>query len=241
MALKMREGSKLALLLLSVLTLRSLPAGQSMKSRELLQHFEEGQEALKANRLDKAEIEFRKVLQIDAKNAEAYANVGLISYMRARYRDAAGDFRTAITLKPTLWNAQAYLGLSELRLGRAQDAVVHFTARFPHLHDAKLRAQVGLAWVRVHYEAKEFDQAVGVLRTLQKTNPNDPDILYTVYRTYSELAAQALATLAKAAPDSAPLHQILAQAVESEGDISGAIAEYRKVLDIDPRTICLLS
>ena len=67
-----------------------------------------------------------------------------------------------------------------------------------------------------------------------RLQPDDPAILYLSYRTYSDLAAQTLSRLAVAAPESPQMHQILAQAMASQDDFQGAIAQYRRALEIDP-------
>jgi len=59
-------------------------------------------------------------------------------------------------------------------------------------------------------------------------------MLYTAYRTYTELAAQTLSHLASISPESAQMHRILAQAQQSQDDFTGAIAQYRKALELDP-------
>jgi tetratricopeptide (TPR) repeat protein len=86
-------------------------------------------------------------------------------------------------------------------------------------------------------KAKEFDQAVEILRILQRDSPSDPVVLYAAYRTYSDLAAKAVATLGQVAPQSAQMHRTLAQALESQDDIAGAIAQYRKVLEVDHQLV----
>src|SRR5207237_4702369 len=73
-----------------------------------------------------------------------------------------------------------------------------------------------------------------VLQALQRANPADPETLYTAYRTYSDLAAAALQSLAKVAPDSGHIHQVLAQNFMSQENYGAAITEYRKALQIDP-------
>jgi len=72
-----------------------------------------------------------------------------------------------------------------------------------------------------------------VVRDLERLSPNDPEVLYVVYRAYSDLAAQAVAALAQRAPDSGRMHQILAQAALTQDDVPGAIVEYRRALEID--------
>ena len=72
------------------------------------------------------------------------------------------------------------------------------------------------------------------MRALAQAAPDDPAILYPSYRTYSDLAAQTLSRLGQVAPESPQMHQILAQAMASQDDFQGAIAQYRRALEIDP-------
>jgi hypothetical protein len=48
---------------------------------------------------------------------------------------------------------------------------------------------------------------VGILRRLR---PTDPDILYTAQRIYSDLADEAMVSIAMTAPQSARTHQLMA-------------------------------
>ena len=89
--------------------------------------------------------------------------------------------------------------------------------------------------IPIYYDSGELNKAVDVLRTLQSAKSDGPDVLYAAYRTYSDLAAKALASLAEAAPESAPMHQILAQNLASRDDFQGAIGEYRRAIALDSR------
>ncbi|HZO99636.1 MAG TPA: tetratricopeptide repeat protein, partial [Terriglobia bacterium] len=179
--------------------------------------------------------EFREILRLDPRNAEAHANIGVIDYTRKDYPSAAEEFRAALKLRPSLTNAQAFLGMSELRLGHAQEAKAYLEQSFQNLRDNSLQTQVGMDLVSLYYQGQEFDKALGILHMLEKAQSANPDVLYAAYRTYTELAARMLARLAQVAPESAQMHRILAQAQQSQDDFTGAIAQYRKALEIDPK------
>jgi tetratricopeptide (TPR) repeat protein len=87
----------------------------------------------------------------------------------------------------------------------------------------------------LYSRSQEFARALEILQVLERTLPNDPNLLYSAYQTYTELAAGTLATLAQVAPESAQMHSILAQAQQSQDDFSGAITQYRQALEIAPR------
>jgi tetratricopeptide (TPR) repeat protein len=211
--------------------------GQATPQGDARQHLARGREALKANQLDRAEKEYRDALRLNPASAEAHANLGLIAFARARYAEAAAEFQAALKLRPALRTAQAYLGLSETRLGNVRAARPLLTAAFSQLQDANLKTRVGLELARMHVEAKEFSRGIDVLRVLQDASPKDPEVLYAAYRMHSDLAAQALATMVQSAPQSARVQQVLAQALVSQDDVAGAIAQYRRVLDLDPQLL----
>jgi len=143
--------------------------------------------------------------------------------------------RTALKLQPSLWNAQALLGMTELRSGNRHDAKPLMEESFGHVQDPNLRSQAGLDLIKLYYESKELDRVVDVLRALQGSSASDPVVLYNAYRTYSDLAARSLATLAQVAPESAQMHEILGQALTSQDNFPGAIVQYRKALEINPQ------
>lgn len=207
---------------------------QTPNRAEIEQHYQRAQEALAAKQDAVAVQEFREILRLDPGNAPAHANLGVIAYSTKDYAHASEEFRTALKLQPELWNAEAFLGMSELRLGKAQEAKPLLDAAFRHVTDARLRSEVGMDLIALCYQSSELDQAVDVLRDLGQATPKDPAMLYTAYRTYSDLAARQLTELAQVAPESAQMHQVLAQLSASQDDFAEAIAQYRKALEIDP-------
>jgi tetratricopeptide (TPR) repeat protein len=206
---------------------------QTNNRTEIEQHYEKAQAALHSNQSAVAEKEFREILRLDPKNASAHANLGVIAYTQKDYPRASLEFRAALTLQPNLWNAKAYLGMSELRQAHRATAQPLLEDSFEHLQDAQLKSQVGMDIIGLDYQSPDPDRAAEVLRALLRIRPATPALLYTAYRTYSDLAARALSNLAETAPESPQMHQILAQASASQDDFPGAIAQYRKALEAD--------
>jgi tetratricopeptide (TPR) repeat protein len=219
--------------LFALLTVR-LAAQNPVDWQEIQKHYKNATNAMQGGQNDAALKEFREILRLDPQNAEAHANIGVIAYTEKEYAQAAEEFRAALKLRPSLWNAEAFLGMSELRLGHLQEAKARLEKSFRYLRDPELQYQTGTDLISLYYQSRDLDHAVDVLRVLQGARPNDPNMLYTAYRTYTELAAGTLATLAQVAPESAQMHRILAQAQQSEDDFSGAIAQYRKALELEP-------
>ncbi len=231
----MRKHSRTwtALLLLAFL---SIPmSAQTTDSTAIQEHYQRAQQARKAGQNEIAVKEFREILRLDPGNAEAHANLGVIAYTSKNYDEAEDEFRAALHFRPSLWNAKAFWGMCEVRLGHSRQAKPLLAESFGHIEDSQLKSQTGMDLVSIYGQDKEFAQALEIIQVLERSHPNDPNLLYTAYRTYTELAAGTLATLAQIAPESAQMHRILAQAQQNQDDFPGAIAQYRKALEIDPR------
>ena len=83
-------------------------------------------------------------------------------------------------------------------------------------------------------ESGDLDKAAAVIAQLRKANPDNAEVLYAAYRTYSDLAGESMLALSLAAPDSAQMHQLLAHEDIRQGNTTAAIAQYRKAIAIDP-------
>jgi uncharacterized protein HemY len=84
---------------------------------ELHNHLLKAAEHLKTNDPISAAREFAAVLTLDPKNAEANANLGVITFFRADYKTAAQYLRSALAADPSLSKSEALLGICEPRLG----------------------------------------------------------------------------------------------------------------------------
>ena len=70
---------------------------------------------------------------------------------------------------------------------------------------------------------------------MRQADPTNPAVLYAAYRVYSDLAGEAMLSLALAAPDSAQMHQVMAHEEARQGNNEGARVQFQKALEIDPK------
>lgn len=213
--------------------LGSLAHGQT-PLEEIKVHYARAQEALKVNQSDVAAQEFEEILRIDPHNAEARASLGVIAFNERDYPKAVTEFQEALKLKPDLWNAQAFLGMSEMRVGKIEPAKTLLEKSFPRVQEPKLRTQCGSDLISLYYISGDLDKAAAVVKVLESFAPDQPDTLYIAYRVHSDLAARALATLVKVAPESGRTHEILAESLMSRNEYAGAIQEYRRAVATNP-------
>ena len=232
------SGNSRAVLLSLLLT---LPAGTysaqstgSNAAAETRDHLQRAQAALTANDAETAAKEFRALVMLDPKNANAHANLGVLAIGKGDCRTASREFRSALAIQPSLMNAKALLGICAKRLGE-NSAPGLLEDAFAKLKDPKLRTQVGLELAGLYYQKGEPDHAAPVMGKLVDLNSDDPEILFMAQRIYSELADDTLNKLAVVAPGSARMQQIIAERLINAGDLKGAIDHYGKALEIDPR------
>ena len=82
----------------------------------------------------------------------------------------------------------------------------------------------------VYTDSGDLEQAAGILTQLKKIAPDNPEVLYASYRTFSDLSSEAMIALSLAAPDSAQMHQLLAHEEIKEGNTNAAIAQFREAI-----------
>ncbi|HET8825325.1 MAG TPA: tetratricopeptide repeat protein [Terriglobales bacterium] len=76
-------------------------------------------------------------------------------------------------------------------------------------------------------DAEEF------LQVLRRDFPHDPEVLYQAAHAYSDLSQQASQQLVRDAPFSYHAHELTAEQLEMQGKWDQAIAEYKKILEIN--------
>jgi len=140
-----------------------------------------------------------------------------------------------LKLQPDIWKIQALLGMCEKRLGHFTSARSWLEKSFPHLQELKLKIQAGLELAELDYQVGELGKSAEVINTLRQIDPKNLDVIYSAYRTYSDLADSALNAIALLDPESARMHLIIAEHLINEGDRDGAILQYKKVLELAPQ------
>jgi Tfp pilus assembly protein PilF len=88
--------------------------------------------------------------------------------------------------------------------------------------------------VTLYTHSSELERAADILGQLKKAAPDNPEVLYAAYRTYSDLSFESQLALSLAAPDSAQMQQVMAHEETREGNTNGAIAHFRKAIAINP-------
>jgi tetratricopeptide (TPR) repeat protein len=228
-------GGRLILVLTLVASGLTVMAAQTGTSRaaEIHDHLRKAAEYLKTKDPNSAMKEFNAVLALDPKNAEAYANLGVIAFFQRDYRNASQYLRNALAIDPSLVKTQALLGICQKKLGDPSARVL-LEKSFSKLKDKPLRLQVGLELAALYDQQGEPGATASVMRALVDLDPDNVDVLFMAQRVYSELADDTLNKLAVLAPGSARMQQVIAERLINGGDLRHAIEHYKKALQIDP-------
>jgi tetratricopeptide (TPR) repeat protein len=101
--------------------------------------------------------------------------------------------------------------------------------------DAALKRRIGAGGVRCAMDLNNAIAAADWIGMLSRDYPRDPEVLYLAVHTYSDLSVRASQTLLFTNPGAYQVHQLNAEAMETQGKWDEAAEEYRMVLKADPR------
>jgi cytochrome c-type biogenesis protein CcmH/NrfG len=220
---------------ISFCALEGLSQSSAPPASKLDQHLGLAKQYLQQKRPDLAIPELEAAAAIDPANTDTQANLGVLYYFGHNYAKALPRLRSAVKAKPELWNIQALLGLAEARSGDKDASRQDLEAAFPHLKEEKIKTEVGQALVDSYTGSDDLEKAAATVSTMLASRPTDPSLLFMASRLYSDLADRSTLTLALTAPDGVQLHEIMARELARQGDDTGAIANYREALRIDPK------
>jgi tetratricopeptide (TPR) repeat protein len=125
-------------------------------------------------------------------------------------------------------------GASLAENGHCTEALALLKKAIHQSLERELKKRVGLDGIHcamthdVPYESLEF------LDVLGRDFPNDPEVLYAATHAFSDLSIHASHELMREAPFSYQVHELNAEALESQGKWDEAAAEYQKILQINP-------
>jgi Tfp pilus assembly protein PilF len=194
-----------------------------------------GQQALREGRFHEAVPELEKAARLAPKVPELRANLAFAYYFSGRPADAARACLEALRLNPRLTRVLDILGASLAESGQCRQSLPYLDKDYPHIADHHLKKIAGSDAVRCAMVLGQPNRAVDWIRLLQRDFQDDPQVLYLSTRVYSDLSTAASQRLLATAPGSIYAHLLNAEVLDLQGKSNDALAEYRKVLSLDPR------
>ncbi|HEV2113856.1 MAG TPA: tetratricopeptide repeat protein [Terriglobales bacterium] len=98
-----------------------------------------------------------------------------------------------------------------------------------------LKRRVAFSGLHCAMVLNQQDKAIDFVQFLNREFPKDPEVLYQSAHAYSDLSIRASQELIHTAPTSYQVHELNAEALETQEKWPEAAAEYRKILEHDPR------
>jgi tetratricopeptide (TPR) repeat protein len=216
-------------------TLPLLSQASGSHQGQVAEHSRLAQQYLNQRRPDLAIPEFQALVSLEPRNLDAQANLGVLLFFQSDYVKAEPHLRAALDMQPNLTKIQALLGMAEKRTGDTANARTHLEASFAAVDEPKLKVQVGMELVELYTATQDLPKASTVVNAMRQADPANPAVLFAAYRVYSDLAGEAMLSLALAAPDSAQMHLVMAHEEVKQGNNVGARVQYQKALEIDPK------
>lgn len=125
-------------------------------------------------------------------------------------------------------------GASLAESGHCAEALPLLRKSVRQMADKDMEKRVGMDGVHCAMTGKHPYDALDFLQVLLRDFPRDPEVLYIATHAYSDLADRSSQDLMREAPFSYQVHQLNAEALETQGKWEAAAAEYRKILDVNP-------
>ena len=137
-------------------------------------------------------------------------------------------------LKPAAVAPSPEEGLHLAETGRCAEALpILKKSAVAHLDNA-IQRSIGLATIRCAMTVDNREMVIDAIRSLTRSFPDDPEVLYITTHAYSDLASRQSLDLARKAPDSSQAHELQAEALETQGKWDAAAREYRIILQKFP-------
>jgi tetratricopeptide (TPR) repeat protein len=221
-----------------ILAVSGLSAGSQTKQgpdQSASQLAAQAQSAMRAKDYPQAIAALQKLQAMAPQVAEVHADLGIAFYFEGRFADAVREDRQALRLKPSLEHAQIFLGMSLAESNHCAQAAPYLERDFKRVPDPQLKRMIGNDGVQCAMVLNHPVEAVEYLHALSILFPDDPDLLYLSSHVYPGLSTQAALRLLQAHPGSWQAHQLNAETLAIQGKVKKAMAEYRKVLSLNPR------
>ena len=180
---------------------------------------------------------FEKATQVDPNFAYAYTLQGHEHSSNDTFDTAKNCYRKALACDSQHYNAYYGLGMSCMKLGQYEEALLHFEkARSINPINVILICCCGVALEKLQYQEKALQyyelacelQPSSSLATFKRAH-----LLYSMGR-YS-IALQHFEELTKMAPDEATVHFLLGQLYQILGRRKDAVKEFTVAMNLDPK------
>jgi len=199
--------------------------------------FTAGEAALRENRLEEAERNFRAVLAIDPGVAGAYANLGVVHMRRKQWPAAIAMLRKAEKLAPNIAGIRLNIGLAYYRQNDFLAAIKPFESVVKQVPDSyQARYLLGLCY----FFNDRWAETITALEPLWGQASNQVHYLYVLARAAenahnSALEEKAQSRLVEIGQGTPAYQLIIGKAHYNRGEYDEAVRELEAAAQADPK------
>jgi tetratricopeptide (TPR) repeat protein len=185
---------------------------------------------------DPREIERSAELQVKSQPSAAnWQRLGLARYLQNHFESAIPAFQQATRSDPALWPSHLFLGISQYRTNAFPESLQSLqTARRLAPATAKGSDDIDYWMGATLLALKRPWDALRSLEDLTSRNPAHKDGLAMLARAYADLAGVVWNDVAERSFGTPAGLEIHGHALESEGNVAGALAAYREAKAAKP-------
>jgi len=225
---------KISVLCASVVMLVSLSACDGIEARRS-SYLAKGNAFLNANKLDKAKVEFKNVLQIDPRSVDGNFAMAKLNEKLKQHRNALAGYNKVIELQPDNKAALAAIGRLYL-MGNVSDKAMEYAEK-SLTQDAQYTDAL-VVRAGAYFRQSNIELALKDLRSALNVDPDHLASLALLSRIYltqdqSEKSVALLNNALQRNLDSVELLTLLVQLHSDRKDYASAITEIQKLVTID--------
>ena len=187
-----------------------------------------------------AEAAWKSLAAQNPRNPEPLAHIGLLESRQEHFDQAAAFYSQAYTLAPTMPGLQMNLGLADFKASHFADAIKVFEAVAATHPSIELSNRLTILLGMAHYGIGDYLVAIPYLeRATQQDAQSLPlrltlahSCLWSKQYTCVERVTRQILNLA---PDSAEADMLAGEALDDDGNDTGAIAQFRAAVTANPQ------
>jgi tetratricopeptide (TPR) repeat protein/glycosyltransferase involved in cell wall biosynthesis len=184
---------------------------------------------------------YERAIAIDANNAIAYSNLGVIKQQLGELADAIAHYRQALAIDPNLAETLSNLGSALADAGETAEAIAVYDRAL------SLNPNCAEAWINLglaREEQGDLTEAISCYQQGIQVNPNCAEAYYNLGIALEEQGkrSEAIANYERAIrinpnPDFLQALNNLGKVFEEEGQLANAIECYHRAIELQPNNI----
>jgi tetratricopeptide (TPR) repeat protein len=185
----------------------------------------------KNGNLEEAIQDYREIIKLNPELPAAYNNLGRLYYRHGQFPEAIESLKRACQFAPKLASPRALIGFVYFEMGDFENAQKELKIA-SQLNSADRNAKLFLA--RSMIELQDPKGALKILEQLQREDPDDVEVLYTLGTLYSSLSETSMARIQTVDPNSYLIELLLGQFSQLKGVYQDAAEHYRRAIEKSP-------